>query len=107
MLKAWQFWVLLALALIAGAMASTNGVLLMANQKAQAEVAQRAQFIQQSIQLEALFREIVKALADWSVRNQDAAVRELLAGHGINVGDNPAPPAAPSGAPAETKKRSP
>ena len=107
MLKTWQFWVLIALALIAGAMAGTNAVLLIATQKAQAEVAQRAQFVQQSIQLEALSREIVKALADWSVRNQDSAVREMLASHGINVGDNPAPAAAPGGAPAETKKRSP
>ena len=100
MLKTWQFWVLTALALIAGAMAGTNGVLLMVNQKAQAEIAQRSQFIQQSIQLEALFREIVKALADWTARNQDGAVHDLLAAHGINVGENPAPP-------AETKKRSP
>src|SRR5215472_3474075 len=107
MLKTWQFWVLTALALIACAMAGTNGVLLMVNQKAQAEVAQRAQFIQQSIQLEALFGETVKALADWTVRNHDSAMHDLLAAHGINVGDNPAPAAAPAGAPAETKKRSP
>jgi hypothetical protein len=107
MLKSGQFWILTALALIAGALAGTNAVLFVGNQKAQAEVGQRSQYIQQSIQLEGLFREIVKALADLSVRNQDSALRDMLAAHGINLGAGPAPSPAAGGSSAETKKRNP
>ena len=105
MLKIWQFWILTALAIISAALAGTNAVLLVGAQKAQAEVAQRAQYVQQTIQLEGLLREIVKALADLSMRNQDNAVREMLASHGVNVGGPvPGPVGGPS---AGTKKGNP
>ena len=106
MLKIWQFWILTALAVISAALAGTNAVLIVGNQKAQAEVAQRAQFVQQSIQLEGLLREIIKALGDLSTRNQDNAVREMLASHGVNVG-GPAPAPAAGGPAAGPKKASP
>jgi len=104
MLKAGQFWTLIVVTLIAAALAGTSAVLYVENQRAQAEVAQRAQYIQQSMQLEVLFREIVKALADLSIRNNDGELRSLLSANGITVGPAPAPAAAPAS--VEPKKGS-
>jgi hypothetical protein len=56
---------------------------------------ERAQYIQQSTQLETLYREMVKALADLSVRNNDRELRDMLAKQGITVSANPPAAAAP------------
>ena len=80
------------------------------NRQAQAEVNARGQYIQQSAQLEPLYREMVKALADFSVRNNDLQLRELLAKQGITVSANPptanapSPNASAAGASNESKK---
>jgi hypothetical protein len=69
----------------------------------------RGQYIQQSVQLEALGREIVTAIANLAVQQKDDQLRGILDAHGIRinapaVGDAPAasgpavPPAARSGA---------
>lgn len=71
------------------ALAYTNG-------QARAEVNQRAQFVQQSIQLEGLYKEIARALAELGARNNDADVKALLQRHGITYNVNP--PAAPAAA---------
>jgi len=102
MLKNREFWILTALAALGLVLALTNMILFGQNRQAQAEISSRAQFIQQSAQLEPLYREIVKALADLSVRNQDSQLRDLLAKQGITVSANP-PPAATAPTP-EPKK---
>jgi hypothetical protein len=61
----------------------------------------RQQFIQQSIQLEGLYREMVKALADLSAKNNDVQLRDLLKTHGITFTVNPGAPGTP---PRTTKK---
>jgi len=103
MLKNKEFWILTALAALGLVLALTNMILFGQNRQAQAEINSRAQFIQQSAQLEPLYREIVKALADLSVRNQDSQLRDLLAKQGITVSANPAPP--PAAAPAAEPKK--
>jgi type VI protein secretion system component VasK len=100
MLKSAEFWIVTLTAVLAAALAITNAVLFAGNRTRQVEVAERAQYIQQSVQLEGLYREIVKALADLSVRNQDPALANLLSAQGITVTTNPAP--APT--PAEPRK---
>ena len=94
MLKNWQFWTLTTIALLAAIVGVANAMLFTGNRTAQTEIAGRQDYIQKSVQFEGLYREIVKALADLSVRNQDQDLRNLLAAHGISV--TLPPPAAPA-----------
>jgi len=101
MLKTWEFWTLTAIALLAAIFAGANMALFTSNRTAQADVAGRQDYIQKSVQFEGLYREMVKALADLSVRNQDQELTKLLAKHGISV---TLPPPAPPAAPAPARK---
>jgi hypothetical protein len=69
--------------------------LFYANRALQDEASSRAQFIQQSIALENLYRQIVKELADRAVRTRDDQIRDMLSGEGINLTFD-APPAGGS-----------
>jgi hypothetical protein len=92
-----QFWIATALAGLALPLLLINITLVALNRGQQAEIGQRQQFVQQSVQLEGLYREIVRALAELGARNNDEAVRTLLARHGISYSVNaPAPAAAPA-----------
>ena len=96
MLARWQFWVTTIVALLVALAAGYNMMLFGQNRIAQADLARRAQYVQQSVQLEGLYRDIVKALADLSVRNQDKALGDLLTAQGITVN------ASATGSPAAT-----
>jgi hypothetical protein len=97
MLKTWQYWILTLMALLAAVLVVANAMLFTSNRTAQTEVAGRQDYIQKSIQFEGLYREIVKALADLSIRNQDQDLRNLLAAHGVTVTlQPPAASATPS-----------
>src|SRR6266536_829428 len=88
------------LAAIAIILVLTNIVLFERNCSLQAEVSARAQYIQQTTQLEILNREIVNAIANLAVRNRDDALRALLTQQGITInmgaGQGAPPPAGPS-----------
>ena len=103
MLKRWEYWLLTLPVLAIVVLVGVNITLFNANRTAQAEVATRAQYIQQTAQLEPLYREIVKALADLSVRNNDSELRDMLAKRGITVSASP-PAAAPPAPSAEPRK---
>ncbi len=92
MLAPWQFWTATVIALVVAMIAGYDMMLFSQNRSMQGELARRAQYVQQSVQVEPLYREMVKALADLSVRNQDKALSDLLASQGISV----KPPAADS-----------
>ena len=79
------------------------------NATARADVNQRQQFVQQSVQLEGLYKEIVRALAEMGARNNDGDVKVMLLKNGITYTANAAKPAptpttssspAPGAAPA-------
>ena len=98
-----QYWVV---TLIAGAcfVAMLASVTLgYNNAKARAEVNQRQQFVQQSVQLEGLYKEIVRALAELGARNNDGDVKAMLQKNGITYTANAATPAPASG-PAPVRK---
>lgn len=90
-----QFWITTALALLSLLLLAVNFTLLRDNRTVQKEVAARQQFLQQSVQLEGLYREIVRALAELAARNSDEAVRAMLAKHGITYTVNPPAAATP------------
>ena len=98
MLARWQFWLLTLLAVASAALIGANIWRFAANRQLQAEVTQRAQYVQQTEPLEALNREIVAALAQLAVRNKDDQLRALLTSLGLTVTETPAPPAAPTSA---------
>jgi len=107
MLKQTEFRLLTLIAAATLLVALANIVLFSQNRDRQQEVTSRGQYIQQSVQLEGLYREIVKALADLAVRNNDKPIRDMLAAQGISVTANPAPAAATTAATpaaAELKK---
>ena len=104
MLKKWEYWILTLPALAIAALVGVNIYLYGVIRTAQAEVTSRAQYIQQTGQLEPLYREVVKALADLSIRNGDQELRAMLASQGITLPPNPAPPAAPGPAPKKAGK---
>ena len=102
MLKKNEFWILTLLAALTLLLAVANMILFSQNRTVQTEVAGRAQYIQQTAQLEPLYREMVKALGELAVRNNDAQLRDMLAKHGVVV--SLAPPVPPPAAAPEPKK---
>lgn len=99
-----QYWITTALGLASLILLALNGYLVRDNRAVQREVAARQQFVQQSVQLEGLYREIVRALAELAARNNDADVRAMLGRHGISYTVNPsATPSPPPAAPAPRK----
>ena len=97
-----QFWTTTTIGACCLALLAGNVVLSTSNKKAQADIALRQQYVQQSVQLEGLYREIVRALAELGARNNDNDVKALLQRHGISYSVNAN--AAPAAAPATPKK---
>ena len=67
-----------------------NILIGLGNQSVQAEVTERQQEIAQTIQLEALNRQLVTVLASMAVKTNDAQLKKLLADSGVNVGNDAA-----------------
>ena len=78
-----QYRALLALGALALCLAIVNALMFSANRQAQNELATRGQYIQQSLQLEPLYQSLIKSLADLAARDNDKALRDLLASEGI------------------------
>lgn len=108
MLRAWQYSVLIALGALVVVLVVANGVLFTKNRGAQAELNARQQYLQQTVGLESLYRDIVKALAELGAKNNDQQLLQMLAAQGINVSVTPAAPAPaaqPTPAPPVGPKR--
>ena len=88
MLRSAQFWALSVAALLVLALVLANVFLSRSNAQLQREVNERQLYIQQTLQLEGLYREIVRALAELAVQNKDERLRALLASQGITVNLN-------------------
>lgn len=86
MLRKSEFWLLVVLAGLSAALAVANMVLFQDNRTKQTDVAGRQQFIQQTLPLEVLHRELLRALANLAMGDpQDSDLRKLLSGHGVSV----------------------
>lgn len=79
------FWsrLLMALALVATVLVVVNMVLYVGNQKLNRDVAERQQFIVQTAQVQGVAKEVVTALANLAIKNNDEQLKQLLASHGI------------------------
>ena len=89
-----QFWTVTVLAATCLALAATTVTLSSMNRSLQGDIGVRQQYVQQSVQLEGLYKEIIRALAELGARNNDQDVRALLQRHGISYTVNaPAGPA--------------
>jgi type VI protein secretion system component VasK len=78
-----QFSLLTGLGAVALLLAITTIVLFNGNRSAQNEFNTRAQYIQQSLQLEPVYQGLIRSLADLSAKQNDAQLRDLLAAQGI------------------------
>jgi hypothetical protein len=108
--KSWFRWVLSGIAVLGLIFVVVNIFLFLGNRSIQGEVNDRQQFINQSIQLDRLNRELIAALANLAARNNDDQLRNLLASHGITFTVNPptgAAPAAGGGAAAAGRTKGP
>jgi len=93
-LKAAQFWLLSVVSALVLGLVIVDLVLVQVNSSLQHGINERQVYIQQSLQLEGLYRDMVKALAELAVQNKDERLRALLALQGITLTANPpAPPA--------------
>jgi hypothetical protein len=63
-----------------------NVLLTLGNQSLRMQLAERQQLINQSIQMEAIHREIVTGIAAIAMKTNDTELKNLLASQGINVG---------------------
>jgi hypothetical protein len=62
-----------------------NVLLSLGNQSLRQQLTERQQLLTQSVQMEALYREIVTTLASVAVKTNDADLKSLLASQGIDV----------------------
>ncbi len=94
-----QFWAATALGALCLTLALATVTMASMNRGLQGDINVRQQYVQQSVQLEGLYKEIVRALAELGARHNDQDVRALLQQHGISYTVNPpAAPAAPAAA---------
>lgn len=96
----WRYWTLVAGGVLAILLVVADFALLQRNTAWQAEVNQRQQFINQSIELNRVEQTLVRTIAIAATHNNDNQLVQVLAEQGIRV-SAPPPAAAPAAAPAE------
>ena len=89
LLRDCKFSLVTAIAVLGSILVLVNVSIHRANRTLQADVAQRQQFINQSIQLSRLNNEFIKALAQLSAETEDESIRQLLADEGVTFTVNP------------------
>jgi len=97
----WVYRIVLALSGITFVLVVVYLFLVQQNRSVQAEVNQRQQFINQSIQLNRINDALIRALAAVAVNDKDDKLRDLLAQNGITID---AKTGAPVAAPATGQK---
>ena len=105
--KGWVYRITLALSGVTLVLVVVYLYLVQVNRSVQAEVNQRQQFINQSIEFNRINDALIRAIATTAVNNKDDKLRELLTQNGITINPSAsasekAPP--PSAAPAAQGK---
>ena len=81
--NAWLMWCIGLAAVTAVGFVATNIYLHRTNQQLQEDLAQRQQFINESIRLSRFNTQLIQALATLAAQSDDQAIRNLLATQGI------------------------
>ncbi len=89
-----QFRLTTAMAIVLIVLVIADMITFRSNRALQADLNGRAQFVQQTQQLEGLFNDMVRALADMSARTNDEQLKALLQSVGITFTVNPPAQAA-------------
>ena len=89
MLSKFQFNLLTAASAVVLGLVIFNTAISTLNRDSQMDLAKRQQFVQQTVQLESLYREFVKSLAEIAIKNDDQEIVKMLAGQGINITSKP------------------
>ena len=105
MLSKWQFNLLTGLGSLALLLVIVNMGLSTLNRNAQIAMNQRQAFIQQTVPLEGLYRDIIKALAEMAVKGNDRQVLDMLSAQGLTVSVNNPVSAPAETAPAKSEKK--
>ena len=98
----WLYRVLVALSGITLLLVVAYIILIQENRSVQAEVNQRQQFINQSIQFGRISETLIRSLAAAALNNKDDRLRDLLAQSGFTINpatgapEKEAPPASPA-----------
>ena len=93
----WVYRIVLALSGITLVLVVVYLYLVQVNRSVQAEVNQRQQFINQSIEFNRINEALIRAIATTAVNNKDDKLRELLTQNGITI--NPSANASEKAAP--------
>lgn len=96
MLNRWQFNVVVALAVATLVLAIANMTLFARNRAQQQEINNRQLYVQQTAQLEGLYQQLIRAVAELSARNNDTALGAVLGRQGITFSVTPTEPQSPA-----------
>jgi len=88
MLSKTQYWILTGGGALALGLLASNIWLYAGNRKVAGELEERQLYVQESAQLEVLYQDIAKSLAEVALRSNDTAVIAMLATQGIKVSPN-------------------
>jgi hypothetical protein len=94
----WTYRIVLALSGIAVILVIVYLIQVEQNRSLRAEVDQRQQFINQSMQFSRVDEALIRALANTAVSEKDDKLRELLAQNGITINPKTGTPTAVPGA---------
>ena len=100
----WLSWVTVGLSGLTLLLVIVYIILVQDNRSVQAELNQRQQFINQSVQLGRVNDVLIRALAAAAVGNKDDKLRDLLAQNGITINAAGEPEKAAPSAPAGTAR---
>ncbi|MDF1818965.1 MAG: hypothetical protein P1U54_10020 [Immundisolibacteraceae bacterium] len=104
-MRVWQFWVINLLAFASVGLGLANIQAELSQQDERAEIGRRQQFINETVQIERVNSEVIKALARAAVSADDVDIAGLLGEVGVTYAVEESPePAASSAASVPVKE---
>lgn len=86
-----EYWTLSAASVTCVMLVIVNISLSRGNHEMSSQVAKRQLFITQSVQLDKVNKQLVNAIAQFAVRDDDSALEGILTDHGITINRNNSP----------------